>query len=55
MITPQEQYILDILKSLKPYERLEVTADKDGKPNRFLIHRSQKIMVSEIKITAVGN
>jgi hypothetical protein len=51
--SPQEEYLLKLLRSLKPYERIEIVADKEGKPNRFLIIRSQKIMVSEIKIEAI--
>ena len=52
--SPQEQYLIDLLRSLKPYERVEITADKEGKPNRFLVIRSQKIIVSEIKIEAIA-
>jgi len=53
-ISPQEEYIIKLLRSLSPYEEVRIVADKEGKPNRFLIIRSQKIMVSEIKIENVA-
>lgn len=53
IISPQEEYLINLLRSLNPYERIEVTKDKEGKPDRFLIFRSQKIMVSEIEIREI--
>lgn len=52
-LTPSEQFILRALRDMKPYERIEITKDKDGKPDRYLVHREQKILVSEIKIGAI--
>ena len=52
-MTTTKQYLLDLLDSLQPYETITITADKEGKPDRFLVQRSQKIMVSEIKIEPV--
>jgi hypothetical protein len=53
-ISPQKQYLLDLLDSLAPLEEITITADRDGKPNRFLVRRSQKIMVTEIEIRPVA-
>ena len=52
--TPQEEYLIKLLRELKPYESIEITKDKEGKPSRFLVKRSQKIMVTEICIQEVS-
>lgn len=41
-----EQQILDILRELKPHERVEIIKDRDGVPDSYLVHRSQKIIIS---------
>lgn len=41
-MTANEQKIIEYLRSLKPYERIEIVADKNGKLNSFLVHRSHK-------------
>lgn len=53
IISPQEEYLLKVLREAKPYESVQITKDKDGKPDRYLIQRSQKIMVSEIRIEEI--
>ncbi len=45
-VTPGQRIIIEILSSLKPFERLEITADRDGKPDTYLIHRSSKGIVT---------
>jgi len=40
-----EQDIVAILRELKPHERLEVIKDQSGKPNCYVVHRSQKILL----------
>jgi hypothetical protein len=45
--SPQEEYIVKLLRSLSPYEKIVITADKDGIINRFLIQREQKILITE--------
>jgi len=52
-LSPQEEYLIGLLRELKPYEEIIVTKDKDGHPDRFLVKLSQKIMCSEIGINAV--
>lgn len=41
--------IENILKDLKPYERIEIMADQNGKVDSYIVHRSQKIVVSAQK------
>ena len=46
-ISPNERYIIDIIRSLKPFERFEVVADKLGKVNNYLIIRSSKVLLTD--------
>ena len=43
-MTP-EQEILDIIRELKPFEVIEIYKDKSGKPNRYILTRSQIIEI----------
>lgn len=43
-LTQVEQEIVIILRELKPYERVELTKDQTGKPDCYIVHRSQKIV-----------
>lgn len=52
-ISPQEEYIIRILRDAKPFEQVTITKDKLGKPDTYLVMRSQKIMISEIEIKEV--
>jgi hypothetical protein len=42
MMTDNEKRILEILRTLKPFERIEVQADQSGKPDYYIVHRSYK-------------
>jgi hypothetical protein len=53
ILSKQEEYLISLLRELKPYEAVTINKDKDGKPNTYLVQRSQKIMVSELSINAV--
>lgn len=46
-ISANERYILEILRDLKPFERFEVVADKQGKVNNYLIVRSSKVVLTD--------
>lgn len=46
-ISANERYILEILRSLKPFERFEVVADKQGKVNNYLVIRSSKVVLTD--------
>jgi len=52
-ISKEEAYIIDILREAKPYEQITITKDKQGLPDTYLVMRSQKIMISQIKIEEV--
>jgi hypothetical protein len=45
-LTQYEKKIIEILRQALPYERIEITKDKDGKPDSYMVHRSQKIIIS---------
>ena len=47
-MTPNEQKILDILRELKPFERLEIVKDQTGKPDYYIITRTQKVVLKAI-------
>lgn len=53
ILSEQEQFLINVLREAKPFERVEITKDPSGKPDRYLVHRSQKIVVSEISIGAI--
>lgn len=44
-LTQNEKQIIQILRDAKPYEKIEITKDKDGKPDTYLMHRSQKLVL----------
>lgn len=44
-LTPSEKRIIADLRTLKPYESLEVVADKDGKPDVFFTTRTAKVIL----------
>lgn len=46
-LTDNEQYILEVLRSLRPFEEIKITADKMGKVNNFIIIRTQKGMLTD--------
>lgn len=45
-ISPAEKLIIEELRNLKPFEQVIITADKEGKPNRFLINFQRKVIIS---------
>lgn len=52
-LSPQEEYIIKILREAKPFEQITITKDKAGVPDSYLVLRSQKIMISQIDIREV--
>ena len=48
-----EKRIIEALRTLKPFERIEITADKDGKPGTLLVHRSSKFILTFGGVTYV--
>lgn len=45
-LTASEKKIVEILREAKPFERLEITKDKDGRPDTYFIHRTQKVWIA---------
>lgn len=52
-LTEQEQYILAIIREARPYEVIQISKDQLGRPNHFIITRTQKLIVSKTKIEDV--
>jgi len=48
-MTENEQTILNILRELKPFEKIEVTKDQSGRADYYIVHRSQKIILTDKK------
>jgi hypothetical protein len=43
-LTDNEVKLIMALRSLHPYEKITVNADKNGKPDNYLVERSYKEM-----------
>ena len=41
-IEPSEKRIIQEIRTLKPFEKIEVTADKEGKPGVYMVTRTSK-------------
>jgi hypothetical protein len=46
-LTSNEKQIIEFLRQAKPYEKIEITKDKDGKPDYYIIKREQKIFFND--------
>ena len=44
-LTQNEERIVEALRSLKPHEFIQITADVQGRPDSFLVHRSTKVLL----------
>ena len=53
-ISQNEHYILGALRSLLPFERVEIVADKQGKVNNYLVHRSSKVVLTDTNLYHVA-
>jgi hypothetical protein len=51
-LTENERKIIELLRELNPYEKIEITKDGSGKPDYYLIHRSQKIILTKTSATS---
>lgn len=40
-----EKQIIEILRELKPFERIEIVKDSQGRPDHYFIVRTQKIVI----------
>jgi hypothetical protein len=44
-LTENEQKIIEILRELKPYEEIKIQKDQLGRPDYYIITRTQKIVI----------
>lgn len=52
-VSPGEEQVIKILKSLKPFESIIIRADRDGKPDTYFMERTSKGVISGFAITFV--
>ena len=48
-LTDNEIVIITIIRSLHPFEKLVVNADKDGVPDHFIVERSYREVLTSKK------
>lgn len=53
-LSDQEKDIFRIIQQLVPYEEIRISKDKLGKPNCYLVVRTQKIVLSQEKSEAIA-
>ena len=44
-MSESEQQILEIIRELKPFEVIEITKDQLGRPEYYVVKRSQKVVI----------
>ena len=52
-LSQSEQQIIDILRELKPFEIVEVCKDQLGRPEFYLVKRSQKVVIKPESVDKV--
>ena len=45
VLTENETRIIEQIRNLRPYETLSIMADKQGRPDSFLLQRSSRVML----------
>lgn len=45
-LSETEKQIVEILRELKPFENVLITKDQQGRPEHYLITRTQKVIIS---------
>ena len=45
-LTKSEQKIIEILRELKPHERIIIVKDQNGKPDHYFVERTQKVIIN---------
>jgi len=45
-ISVNEKKILEIIRELKPYEKIEISKDKNGIADYFIVKREQKVVLT---------
>lgn len=49
-LTSSEKELINLIRSLLPFEKVTIEADKSGKPNNFLLSRSRKGFLTDTGI-----
>ena len=44
-LSNSERQIIEEIRTLNPFERIEITADKDARPSTYLITRTRKAIL----------
>lgn len=45
-ITPNEQEVINVIRSLEPYERVEIMADNSGRLDYYIVVRTKKMILT---------
>lgn len=46
-VTKNEKKIIDILKKLKPFEKIEIVADQNGRFDYYIVYHSYKEILKD--------
>jgi hypothetical protein len=46
-LTENEKQIIEFLREANPYEKIEIQKDSSGKPDYYIISKSQKIILTK--------
>jgi hypothetical protein len=52
-LTEQELYILSILRETRPFEIIQITKDQLGRPDHYIVTRTQKLIVSKTSLEEI--
>lgn len=53
-LTSNEKWIIETLRSLQPFESIQIVADKAGKVNNFIVIRSTKMILTDNQMIRVA-
>lgn len=53
VISEQEKYLIELIREARPFEIIEIHKDKMGKPDTYLVKRSQKILINEMTVMEI--
>lgn len=49
-LSEQEKQIIEIVRTLAPFEEVRIVKDQSGRPDHFFVVRTQKVVISREKI-----
>lgn len=52
-LTQNEKTIIEFLREAKPYEKIEIMKNPDGKPDYYIITRTQKLVFTNKNLTEI--